>query len=42
MAVVDRMKQPAALAELFNAALAQHQAGAFADAERRYRDIIAW
>jgi SAM-dependent methyltransferase len=35
------MKQPVPLAELFNAALAQHQAGAFADAERRYRDIIA-
>jgi SAM-dependent methyltransferase len=41
MAVVDRMKQPGTLAELFNAALAQQQAGALADAERRYRDIIA-
>jgi SAM-dependent methyltransferase len=35
------MKQTAALAELFNAALAQHRGGAFAEAERRYRDIIA-
>jgi SAM-dependent methyltransferase len=41
MAVVNRMKQPVALAELFNAAVAQHQSGAFAEAERRYRDIIA-
>jgi SAM-dependent methyltransferase len=38
---VDRMKQSGTLVELFSAALAQHQAGAFADAERRYRNIIA-
>jgi len=30
----------AALAELFGAALAQHQAGALAEAERRYRHIL--
>jgi len=29
------------LAELFAAAVARHQAGAFAEAERRYRDILA-
>jgi SAM-dependent methyltransferase len=39
--VVDMMNQSGVLSDLFSAAVAQHQAGALAEAERLYRSIIA-
>ena len=39
--VVEMMNQAGTLLEVFRAAVAQHQAGAFAEAERSYRSILA-